>query len=86
MPEKRILGFQYLSEKRFLGLSEKRFLGLQYWSEKRFLGFHYLSEKRFPLFVENYFLWGFTPKRRMKNEWNKWKNHFYGGVGMSSHE
>ena len=25
----------------------------------------------------------------MKNEWNKWKNHFYkmkGGVGMSGHE
>ena len=27
--------------------------------------------------------------QRMKNEWNKWKNHFYemkGGVGMSLHE
>ena len=30
-----------------------------------------------------------TPKERMKNEWNKWKNHFYemkGDVGMSLHE
>ena len=31
------------------------------------------------------FLLGLCPK--MKNEWNKWKNHFYemkGGVGMSA--
>ena len=31
---------------------------------------------------------GFAPKL-MKNEWNKWKNHFYemkGDVGMSVHE
>ena len=31
---------------------------------------------------------GLLPKR-MKNEWNKWKNHFYemkGDVGMSLHE
>ena len=31
------------------------------------------------------FCWGFG----MKNEWNKWKNHFYemkGDVGMSRHE
>ena len=30
-----------------------------------------------------------APKERMKNEWNKWKNHFYemkGDVGMSLHE
>ena len=30
-----------------------------------------------------------APKKRMKNEWNKWKNHFYemkGDVGMSLHE
>ena len=33
------------------------------------------------------FLMGLCP--RMKNEWNKWKNHFYemkGVVGMSGHE
>ena len=31
---------------------------------------------------------GLLPKK-MKNEWNKWKNHFYemkGDVGMSLHE
>ena len=30
-----------------------------------------------------------APKERMKNEWNKWKNHFYemkGDVRMSLHE
>ena len=30
-----------------------------------------------------------APKERMKNEWNKWKNHFYemkGDVGMSLRE
>ena len=35
----------------------------------------------------NHFCWSFAPKR-MKNEWNKWKNHFYemkGDVGMSVH-
>ena len=33
---------------------------------------------------ENHFCW---PK--LKNEWNKWKNHYYemkGAVGMSLHE
>ena len=33
----------------------------------------------------NHFCWGF----KMKNEWNKWKNHFYemkGDVGISLHE
>ena len=31
----------------------------------------------------------FAPKLRIKNEWNKWKNHFCemkGDVGMSVHE
>ena len=30
-----------------------------------------------------------APKERTKNEWNKWKNHFYemkGDVGMSLHK
>ena len=30
-----------------------------------------------------------APEEIMKNEWNKWKNHFYemkGDVGMSGHE
>ena len=37
----------------------------------------------------SHFCWGFAPKLRMKNEWNKLKNHFYemnGDVGMSRHE
>ena len=32
---------------------------------------------------------GAKKPKRMKNEWNKWKNHFYemkGDVGMSLHE
>ena len=38
------------------------------------------------VYAANYFCWGLAP---IKNEWNKWKNHFYemkGDVGMSLHE
>ena len=48
----------------------------------------YTRSRRGQHIIPRIFLWA-LPQKRKKDEWNKWKNHFYemkGDVGMSHHE